>query len=189
MTEGKVSNRRLARTLNSKSPPTTRIGKWRNGTENPPGAARAYEIGRNLERVFNCPTSGLDALIVADCWADAIGCIGEWNFDYDDTFPFGENVGDEPSVLDDVYAKRLHRKAPPAPMSEAMDKAWVTWISNRDPSHFQARIHAGYILAKSNDALDQATAMQILSQWARLPESPAGFWLDRKVRRPKRRES
>jgi hypothetical protein len=149
-----------------------------------PGAIVAYRIGAALERT-GAPCSGLDALIMAGRWTDAIGCVGEYIRGYDpgvvDYNPSAGTIEEDPDetrVITDVYADRLHGAALPKAMHPAMEQAWIKWLNYRDPKRFLARIEAAFVLAASPYEKDHAIAKQILSQ-----QAPLGFIPDRNAKR------
>ena len=148
-----------------------------------PGAIVAFRIGAALERM-GAPCSGLDALIMAQRWTDAIGCIGEYIREYDSGVDYNPSTGmieedpDESRVLTDVYANRLHGAALPKAMHPAMEQAWIKWLTYKDPRRLLARIEAAFVLAASPYEKDHAVAKQILSERA-----PLGFILDRNAKR------
>jgi len=160
------------------------MAAYRNGLR-VPGHIVAYRIGRALEQVLverllpadrddlankgldpaNLPEvvsgacCGLDALIMADCWPDAIACIGEFvgkqeaiKFDWSDLF-------------EDTLKRQLHREPLPPSIFPALDDAWVRWITDPSPSQLPPRFAAAYILAKSQNLQDQMTAAKILADW------------------------
>ena len=156
------------------SAPRQDVGKWRNGQV--PGYVRAYRLGRALEQL-GAPCNGIDALIAADRWPDAIGCIGEFLFDYDMPPIEWEEEG---KLLRAVFSRKPYAKPLPGNLYPAMDAAWLHWISGeKDTTHMRARIQAGYALANSEDPQDRAIAEQILFQW----EPLGGLYVNRKVRR------
>jgi hypothetical protein len=148
------------------------VGKICAGTL-PAGPVVAYRYGAALERM-GAPCSGLDALIVAQRWSEAIGCIGEYIRAYDPGSDYNPNTGmieedpDELSVLADVYANRLHGAALPKAMHPAMEQAWIEWLTHQDAGRLHPRIGAAYLLAASPYEKEHAYAMQILSEWAPL---------------------
>jgi hypothetical protein len=58
-----------------KTPPQTRITKWRTGQGEPPTAAVAYRIGRSLQEL-GLPVSGLEALIAGHHLVELLGTVG-----------------------------------------------------------------------------------------------------------------
>lgn len=137
------------------------------------GAVVAYRYGAALERM-GAPCSGLDALIIANRWSDAIGCIGEYIQAYDPGSDYNPSPGmieedpDELRVLADVYANRLRGAALPIAMHPAMEQAWIEWLTHQDAGRLHPRIGAAYLLAGSPYEKEHALAKQILSQWAPL---------------------
>jgi hypothetical protein len=165
-----------------KNHPKQEVGKYCAG-KMMPGAIVAYRIGAALERM-GAPCSGLDALIMAQRWTDAIGCIGEYIRAYDPGVDYNPSTGmieedpDETRVLLDVYANRLHGAALPKAMHPAMEQAWINWLTHKDPKRLLARIEAAFVLAATPYKKEHAIAKQILSQ-----QAPLGFILDRNAKR------
>jgi hypothetical protein len=161
--------------------PKQEVGKYCAG-KMMPGAIVAYRIGAALERM-GAPCSGLDALIMAQRWTDAIGCIGEYIRAYDPGVDYNPSTGAieedpyETRVITDVFACRLHGPLPEA-MRPAMEQAWIKWLNYKDPKRFLARIEAAFVLAASPYEKEHAIAKQILSERA-----PLGFILDRNAKR------
>lgn len=161
--------------------PKQEVGKYCAG-KMMPGAIVAYRIGAALERM-GAPCSGLDALIMAQRWSDAIGCAGEYIRAYDPGVDYNPSAGTieedpyETRVITDVFACRLHGPLPEA-MRPAMEQAWIKWLNYKDAKRFLARIEAAFVLAASPYEKEHAIAKQILSECA-----PLGFILDRNAKR------
>jgi hypothetical protein len=174
--EGYDRRRERRKDPKQKSPSKQDIGKWRRGAINRrtgkpfiPGEVAAYRLGRALE-TLGCPCSGLDALIAADCWPEALGCVGQYHHDYYDN---SEADDEENAVLRDMFNNRLHRKALPEAMYPALDRAWKSWLTYRsDPRRFHRfhpRIVAAFVLAKTGDDVMRAVAEQIVRRWEPIP--------------------
>lgn len=165
-------------------PPKKEMSEYRRGLRSP-GPIVAYRIGRALEEQFNQrwleedrdrlrrvgieglphtvdgAASGLDALIVAGCWADAIACIGtlvgrreelSWDARFEETF-------------NDTMQRDVHDNTLPPDVYPALDEAWVQWITRAAVDELPPRFAAAYLLAKSSESLDQRTAADILNEW------------------------
>lgn len=143
-----------------------------------PASVRAYKIGNVLARRFGRPCSGLDGLIAADHWPDALGVIGEFLYELE---PLQEREAEEEDVrvVKSVYARQIYGKALSPFMLPLIDEAWKRWREYRDPTPFIPRIRAAYVLARG-DERDQAYALGILRD---MKPIDLGFYLDRKERR------
>jgi hypothetical protein len=156
--------------------PKKEIGQFRDG-KRLPGAEPAYRIGHALETKFQRPTSGLDALIIANRWPDALGCLGQFIYD---GVP-AEISPEEEQVFKAIFANRLYGQALPSSMHPAISQSWIRWITDPKPKdkphRLHPRIHAAYILANSSDEMDRAVAVRVLRQWEPVPLK---FYVNRK---------
>jgi hypothetical protein len=163
-------------------PPKKEMSEYRRGLRTP-GSIVSYRIGRALENVFkekhldaeraelsklgvevlpdtiNGACCGLDALIVAGCWADAIACVGMF-------------VGKKEEVrwgladhLGNTLRRELHDETLPPGFYPGLDEAWVKWTTNPTLEDLPPRFAAAYLLAKSPEPRNKKTAAEILEEW------------------------
>ncbi|MGA8475804.1 MAG: hypothetical protein WB681_12150 [Candidatus Cybelea sp.] len=104
--------------------------------------------------------SGLDALIAAGHWADAIACLGEYVGDEEKMSCF-----DFACVFNDSLANKLRNVAMPESIYPGLDNAWIRWISRPDPHRLPARFGAAYLLCKNGKPQDKFEAIAILKKW------------------------
>lgn len=104
--------------------------------------------------------SGIDALIAAGHWSEAIACIGEYI-----NIKGGLSFFEFSLVFKETLANQSRSASMPRWIYPSLDDAWIRWISNPDPRRLPSRIAAAYILWKTGKAQDRFEATQILKGW------------------------
>jgi hypothetical protein len=142
--------------------PNKEIGQARRGRKDgkPPGPIPAYRIGRAIETTSNIG-SGLDALVVAGHWHDAIACLGEL---------MRFTMEELPDAWDPIFANVFNQTLQ-GPLPEEsdiyphLDLAWVRWITEPDPTRLPPTFFAAYLLAKSKSTYKRLAATSLLNAW------------------------
>jgi hypothetical protein len=122
------------------------------------GPVVAYRYGAALERM-GAPCSGLDALIMAQRWPDAIGCIGEL---------MRPTLEELPEAWGPIFAS-VFNQTPAGPLPSDiyphLDLAWVRWITEPDPTRLPPTFFAAYELAKTKSLPKRLAAASLLNAW------------------------
>jgi hypothetical protein len=185
----KSADSRRASHANTKvSPPKKEIGNYRKGYKTP-GPEVAYKIGRSLEilaqpdveatfRLYRevaeltgieVPTDqiteggatcGLDALVAAGFWADAIACLGQY-VGREDTAPW-----EFENAVSSILAGGQAGSTLPGFLYPEIDDAWINWVTDRDVDSLPPRFAAAYRLALSDRASDRDLAEELLTDWS-----------------------
>jgi hypothetical protein len=154
----------------SATPAKKEMAKYRAGKKEPSPAV-AYRIGRAIEELLYCAEPetlltvyppgicGLDAVVAAGSWRDAIGCLGVF-------VGKGETISIiEKAALKEILIGALRGRPLPVSMRSRLDRAWLQWNHDRDPNRLPPRFAAAYHLASIGNERADEEAVAILHHW------------------------